>query len=175
MSHRFVEYTANCQSVEEIETKLRIKSNKNLWINFTAPENSSALKLFDNQFKSCDFNLRPFTKLDTISSSLLIEYDKGSVDFLILFSISKDLEVTQDCTDKKRCNVEYNLEGSKRTHNSCVASELLCRCTGDCDKLAERYSEFYFNDGTSNDSCQHYAELNDLCERANNLFKPLTK
>lgn len=153
---------------------MKIKSNNNLWINFTEPENSTSLDLSNNQFKSCDFNLRAFTKLETISNGLFIEYDKGSVDFLIFFSISKDLETRQICTDKN-CRVEYNLEGMKRTQSSCIPSELLCRCAGDCEKLIERYGEDYFNEEAFNDSCDQYATLNDLCEKADNLIQPLNK
>ena len=173
-----------------------------MWISLepNGRTNSSRRLEFNNgQLKSSDFNLRPFTKLETNMSSLLIEYetnDPNNFNFLLIFSASETGKTEYDeanellCNnfnDELRCQTEFdsiNDDSSSLStmfHLTCLPKNLLCNCqlfaspsNVKCDHLVQAT----FNDTSSSSSllneetnCYYFLKLNNMCQNEKMLSR----
>ena len=98
----FIEYeTPDCKSL----SKLSIESNDELFIKLDAAANHTSHKFNANQFRSCEFGLKQFTKLESKTNRLVVKTKPYSEDFLIYFSIRK-IEANECASQEFKCNVE---------------------------------------------------------------------
>ena len=155
----------NCLTFREQYTPLTLPTNAShealrMWITLEPNDqvNSSSsrrLEFNDGQLNSCsDFNLKPFTKLETNTSSLLIEYetnDSANFNFLLMFSASESDKSEYDTANELLCNSlseelrcqtelfdssssssfensDDSSSLSRMFHSTCLPKSLLCNC-----------------------------------------------
>lgn len=146
-----------------------MESNDELFIRLDST-NQSVHKFNANHFRSCEFGLKQFTKLESITNKLVVKTKPHTEDFLIYFNIRKI--GGNDCAQGFKCNVEYPLpKGSMSTHESCVPKKLLCNCEANCDILVENF-EYYDSYDVESDSCRHFSMLNQMCRSDMALYRP---
>lgn len=175
----FFDFENDCNA--ETNESLIIESRNELFMKLESEhgqsEKSSVYKFPGNQFKSCDFDMKLFSKLETISNYLVISYDDSKLtEFLVYFKIIHDLTENNTCADVN-CEIKYDLNGM-HTHKSCLPESLLCGCAQDCKSLIDHYGD-YLNQSeflAQNGICSFYSALNNLCQTVNYLlFQPKLK
>ncbi len=82
--------------------KLWIKVSELLWLELENPLNNETrrFQFENNRLNSCDLKLRPFTRIETNSNLLTVEFERSNqagLKFLLLFNSTLNLSVLDKC------------------------------------------------------------------------------
>ena len=117
-----------------------------------------------DRFDSCQFGLKPFTRIESQASALLISYQslKGGLSFSLAFKAVSRQESGNECgADELRCSPEY----AGLSHAVCLPADLFCACPNDvpsrasCRILVSSYAAF----SEQNRFCENLLVSNKKC------------
>ena len=139
--------------------KLLIEASEPLWLSLKNPSNNETrrFQFENNRLSSCDLKLRPFTRIETNSKLLTVEFERSNqagLEFLLLFNATLNTAVLDKCSELK-CRTDYSLEQLNFSmHYSCIPKSLMCSCHMNCANYEESYNE---------NQCEYFLRLNGLC------------
>jgi len=172
--------------ISNISSSSSTSSLNNIWISLQTNNNSTEnrIEFKNNQLNSCDFNLKPFTKIESNLNKLIIEYETNNIDdiekqeapfnFLLLISaVNEDTEKIEEndlCNNLDqdlKCNTNYY--DPARQHTVCLPKNLVCNCDlflnqsdYKCYNLVQYINESSLINEKIN--CYYFLKLNNMCQ-----------
>jgi hypothetical protein len=179
---------------DQVEAKSPLESSRSarIWINLQVDKLKPLYKLDQKKINNCQLSLKPFTRMESNTNKLRIEYESNESDmnFLVLFEAVQSSyvpmsiwEKTEDCGRKNlmKCNSYYNVSDTLLKQSMCINKDLVCNCLSfnsvpggqlnhfnvdNCDYLDMAYSNYIPSLMQDQENlCQNYLALNRKCRR----------